>query len=138
MSTHVSNKDHSTIGNQIEEGLNLSVLFEKATYVFTVRLILYTTWVISIYSCGKNVRRACPDDKTLNVVQSLTLALILRINSVRHGRSRCMRSSIIESCTLSSRSRRGPPPRLCRPKPPKLGPGPKPSDRTRVRPLIHK
>lgn len=41
MPTHVSDEDHSTIGDQIEERLNLSVFLEKATYIVAVRFILY-------------------------------------------------------------------------------------------------
>lgn len=46
--THVSDKYHPAVGNQIEERLNLPMLFEQATHIVTVRFILNRTLKISL------------------------------------------------------------------------------------------
>jgi hypothetical protein len=91
--THVCDKHHATVRNEIEERLDITMLFESSSYILRVGLILKRNhgyqFTPLILGCSQP-----------------TLALMLRMNSVLHGRSRCIRSSIIESCTLSSLSGR--------------------------------
>jgi hypothetical protein len=81
------------------------MFLELPAYIVTVSFILqyarkmWTTLALTLMGIEE-----AGQDLYLLLHSSLNvgLALMLRINRVRQGRSRCMRSSMIESCTLSS------------------------------------
>ena len=80
--THVCYKHHSTICNEVKKCPNLAVLLEQVTYIFTTCLILWES--VSKYP------RPNESVEALGTVlgSHRILALILRMNNVRHGRSR--------------------------------------------------
>lgn len=82
------------------------MLFKLAAHITTIGLILKMmcfSQYVSQDSVERSIKRCL--DRQRNKGYRV-LALMLRIKSVRQGRSRWMRSSMIESWTLSSRSLR--------------------------------
>src|ERR1700761_3668797 len=96
--TYKGNKHHPTVCNQIKKCLDLAVFFKLSANLVAVSLIL-ETYTTARVSPSSSLRTPL---QMLCAPFNVTLALMLRINSVRQGRSRCIRSSIMDSCTLSS------------------------------------
>ena len=109
--THISHEHHATVPYEIKECLNLAMFLEQATNVIAVRLVLETAQHQRWTRTRRSKRSGRRTDSTAETLKRAewTLALILRMNNVRQGFSLWIRSSMIESWTLSSLSRRGPP-----------------------------